>query len=213
MKGYVEDSIKKAIGEEITTINDEIKRVQAEMAAARAPTKPTTSETKAAEADPFQRTQAPPLTAEEEAQLEENLRGLAVTLRRNNETPDEALERIKASPYIIAFRHDEYWPFYDVQHRFGRVILTLNTAHPFFALLYEPVSKLGLSAEADGDEGANASPPRTEQSGPIVALDLLLLSLARTQVRLACTGEEAHKLLDLMRREWSDTYRVQMQMS
>ena len=35
MKGYVEDAIKEAIGDEVTTINDEIKRFQAAQAAAR----------------------------------------------------------------------------------------------------------------------------------------------------------------------------------
>ncbi|PZP44836.1 MAG: ATP-binding protein [Azospirillum brasilense] len=208
MKGYVEDEIKKEIGGDITTINDEIKRLQAEMAAARSPAKPTTSEAKAAEADPFQRTQAPSLSPEEETQLEENLRGLAVTLRRDGETEEEAFERVKASPYIIVFRHDDYWPFYDVQQRFGRTILTLNTAHPFFTQLYDPISKMGQATEAEEVPGGTSLP--MEQSGPIVALDLLLLSLARTQGRLAGTGEDARKILDLLRREWSDTYRVQM---
>jgi hypothetical protein len=208
MKGYVEEAIKDAVGEEITRLNDEIKRLQAEMAAARAPAKPTTSEAKAAEADPFQRTQAPSLTPEEEAQIEENLRGLALTLRRDGETEEEAFERVRASPYIIVFRHDEYWPFYDVQQRFGRTILTLNTAHPFFVQLYEPISKMAQTAETE-DASALLSPP-AEQGGPIVALDLLLLSLARTQGRLASTGDEARKLLDLFRREWSDSYRVQL---
>ena len=208
MKGYVEDAIKDAIGEEITRINDEIKRLQAEMAATRAPAKPTTSEAKAAEADPFQRTQAPFLTPKEEAQIEENLRGLAVTLRRDGETEEEAFERVRASPYIIAFKHDEYWPFYDVQQRFGRTILTLNTAHPFFVQLYEPISKMGQTAETEDASVMPALP--AEQGGPIVALDLLLLSLARTQGRLASTGDEARKLLDLFRREWSDSYRVQL---
>ncbi len=208
MKGYVEETIKDAIGEEITRLNDEIKRLQAEMAAARAPAKPTTSEAKAAEADPFQRTQAPSLTPEEEAQIEENLRGLAVTLRRDGETEDEAFERVRASPYIIVFRHDEYWPFYDVQQRFGRTILTLNTAHPFFAQLYEPISKMGQATDTEDASARPAAP--AEEGGPIVALDLLLLSLARTQGRLASTGDEARKLLDLFRREWSDSYRVQL---
>jgi hypothetical protein len=208
MKGYVEDAIKDAIGEEITRLNDEIKRFQAEMAASRAPAKPTTSEAKAAQADPLQRTQTPSLTPEEEVQIEENLRGLAVTLRRDGETEDEAFERVRASPYIIVFRHDEYWPFYDVQQRFGRTILTLNTAHPFFVQLYEPISKMGQATDTE-DASAMPAPP-AEQGGPIVALDLLLLSLARTQGRLASTGDEARKLLDLFRREWSDSYRVQL---
>ncbi len=212
MKGYVEEAIKAKIGDEITTINDEIKRLQAEMAAARAPAKPTTSEVKAAEADPFQRTPTPTLSPEEEEQLDANLRGLAVTLKRGGETEEESFERVKASPYIIAFHHDEYWPFYDVKQRFGRTILTINTAHPFFTGLYDPVSKMGQPGNGDTEDGSGVPAPPVEQSGPIVALDLLLLSLARTQGRLAGTGDEASKLLEIMRREWSDAYRVQMTM-
>ncbi|WP_424140478.1 ATP-binding protein [Roseomonas chloroacetimidivorans] len=210
MKGYVEEAIKKAIGDDITSINEAIKQVQAQAKAARTPAKPTASEAKAAEADPFQRTQVMVLTPEEEAQLDDNLRGLAVTLRRDGESEEEAFERVKASPYIITFRHDEYWPFYDVQQRFGRTILTLNTSHPFFTHLYDPVSKMGqvTEAETEGAPGMPAVP--AEQSGPIVALDLLLLSLARTQGRLAGTGDETRKVLELLRREWSETYKVQM---
>jgi hypothetical protein len=43
-----------------------------------------------------------------------------------------------------------------------------------------------------------------------MALDLLLLSLARTQSRLAGMNEEMKGLLDTFRREWSETYRVQL---
>lgn len=210
MKGYVEEAIKDAIGADITGINDELKRLQAEMASRRTPAKPSASEAKAAEADPFQRTQAAPLTPEEEGQLDANLRGLAVSLRREDETEEEAFERVKASPYIIDFKHDEYWPFYDVKQRFGRTILTINTAHPFFTDLYEPVRKLGLPSNLDGEEGQGAPAAPAEQGGLSVVLDLLLLSLARTQGRLAGTGEDARKLLDAMRREWSDAYRVQL---
>jgi len=209
MKGYVEEAIKEAIGDEITTINDEIKRFQAAQAAARAPAKPSTSEAKAGDADAFQANQLAPTTPEEEAQLEANLRGLSTTLKREGETDEEAFERVKSSKYIIDHKHDEYWPFYDVRHRFGRVILTINTAHPFFTGLYDPVSK--MSSPATSDEGDEVTGPASEtQDGPIVALDLLLLSLARTQSRLAGTGDDAKKLLDGLRREWSETYRVQM---
>jgi len=209
MKGYVEEAITEAIGDEITTINDEIKRFQAAQAASRAPAKPSTSEAKAGDADAFQANQFAPTTPEEEAQLEANLRGLSTTLKREGETDEEAFERVKSSKYIIDHKHDEYWPFYDVRHRFGRVILTINTAHPFFTGLYDPVSK--MSSPATSDEGDEVTGPASEtQDGPIVALDLLLLSLARTQSRLAGTGDDAKKLLDGLRREWSETYRVQM---
>jgi hypothetical protein len=208
-KSYVEKAIKDAIGQDITTLNDEIKRFQAQHAVARAPAKPSPSETKAHEADPFQQNAMPvSLLPEEEFQLEANLRGLALTLKRDGESDEEAFERVKNSHYIIEFRHDRYWPFYDVKHRFGRVILTINTAHPFFTELYEPVSKMGLLQ--GGLDGEEAAVSHDGQNGSIVALDLLLLSLARTQSRLASSSEEANKLLDSMRREWSETYRVQM---
>jgi hypothetical protein len=75
------------------------------------------------------------LSPGEEAQRDENLRGLALTLKREEETDEEAFERVKGSKYIITFKYDEYWPFYHVDHRFGRVIMTINTAHPFFQAL------------------------------------------------------------------------------
>jgi hypothetical protein len=210
LKGYVQDAIKEALSGEVTTINDEIKRFQAQQASAREPAKPSPSEARASETDAFQKNPllgAP--TAEEEAQLDENLRVLALTLKRDGETEGQAFDRVKNSKYVIDFKHDEYWPFYDVKYHFGRIILTINTAHPFFAELYDPVRKMGQQQTgADGDEVA--APPVAVESGPIVALDLLLLSLARTQSRLSGINDESHQLLDHLRREWSDAYRVQL---
>jgi hypothetical protein len=209
LKGYVEDIIKETIGGEITAINDDIKRVQGALAANRNPAQPTASEARATYADPMLLNALPaPTTPEEELQLEANLRGLASTLQRERETEEQAFERIKNSKYIIEFKHDEYWPFYDVKHRFGRVILTINTAHPFFSQLYDPLRKLGASNVSDDLDESSAVPE--ESSGPTIALDLLLLSLARTQGRIASASEEASKILDNLRREWSETYRVQL---
>lgn len=207
-KGYVEEAIKQAIGEDITSMNDFVRYFQAAQNAKRTPAKPSPSEQKAAEADAFQPNAMPSLTEEEAQQLDSNLRGLAVTLKRDGETDEEAFERIKQSPYIIAFKHDPYWPFYDVTHQFGRVILTINTAHAFFSELYEPVSKMGAAPANDDD--AELPPQKSEERGPIVALDLLLLSLARTQSRLSKHNDDAHRLIDTIRREWSEAYRVQM---
>jgi hypothetical protein len=208
LKGYVSDAIKDAIGDDITTINEEIKRFQAQKATKREPAKPSASEARASESDPFQQNTFLQLTPEEEVQLDDNLRGLALTLRREGETEEQAYERVKESKYIIDFKHDEYWPFYDVKHRFGRIILTINTAHPFFDQLYEPVRRMNVRRDEDEtdlggglDEGENA---------PLLALDLLLLSLARTQSRLSTTSEEMRQALDLLTREWSETYRLQL---
>ena len=207
-KGYVKEAIKKAIGEDITTLNDEIKRFQGAQKSARSGGQPSASEARATEADQHQ---AKPLelTAEEEVQLDTNLKTLAIALRRDGESDEQAYERVKASKYLIEFKHDEYWPFYHVEHRFGRVILTINTAHPFFEHLYEPLRKLGAVAGSDEEDSIDA--PRVEaQDGPLVALELLLMSLARAQAQIVASNEEAKKTMETLRREWSETYRVQL---
>ena len=207
-KGYVKEAIKKAIGEDITTLNEEIKRFQGAQKSARNGGQPSTSEARATEADQHQ---ARPLelTAEEEAQLDANLRTLSIALRRNGESDEQAYDRVKASKYLIEFKHDEYWPFYHVEHRFGRVILTINTAHPFFDHLYEPLRKLGAVAESSEEDAVDA-PHIEEQDGPLVALELLLMSLARAQAQIVASNEEAKKTMETLRREWSETYRIQL---
>lgn len=208
LKGYVKEAIKKAVGEDISFINDELKRVQGALASARKGAQPSASEARATDADQHQ---AKPLdlTPEEDAQLEANLKTLAVALKRDNESDEDAFERVKSSKYLIEFKHDEYWPFYHVQHRFGRVLLTINTAHPFYEQLYEPLRKLGMSAPAEDENGADV-PLEEAQEGPLVALELMLLSLARTQTQISASNEEARKTLETLRREWSESYRIQL---
>jgi hypothetical protein len=210
LKGYVMDAIKDAIGDEITTINEEIKRFQAKKASTRSPAKPTDSEARAGEIEAFQQNPVlDQLTPDEEAQLNENLRVLATTLKRDGESDEEAFERVKQSKYIITFTHDEYWPFYDVKHQYDRIILTLNTAHPFFAQLYEPVRRMSaMPAGSDSDEPEVM--PDDLTGTPIYALELLLLSLARAQSRLSAADDDIKKTIDLLRREWSEGYRIQL---
>lgn len=210
MKDYVLDAIKAAIGLDITKLNDEIKRFQAEKASQLTPAKPTASEQRANEVDHFH---AKPLdaalTESEKEQLDANLRGLAVTLRREGETEEEALERVKSSKYVIDFRHDEYWPFYHVDHKFGRVILTINTAHAFFEKLYKPLRDLAMKPITDAED-LSGGEPHAVDGGPIVALDLMLLSLARAQGILGMRDDDTKRVFDQLRREWSETYRIQL---
>lgn len=208
LKNYVVDAIKKEFGDEIAALNDEMKRFQGQQASARSAAQPTASELRATEVDPYQAKPLSPLTSEEEIQLEQNLRTLAVALKRDRETDDQAYERVHASKYLIEFKHDEFWPFYHVEHKFGRIILYINTAHPFFTELYDPLRRLGLTAEPDSE--IDPSTPSEGQSGPIIALELLLLSLAKTHGQLASSSDEARRLLDTLRREWSEAYRVQL---
>jgi hypothetical protein len=213
MKAYVFDEINRAIGDDITTLNEEIKRYQASQANARASSKPSVSEAQATETDPYQVKPLQHLTDEEKEQIEANLRGLAVSLKRDGETDEEAFERVKTSKYLITYRHDEYWPFYHVEHRFGRIILTINTAHPFFSHLYDPIRRvpeLGKEGTSNEEPPAMVSGAEQQQNGALVALELLLLSLARAQSILTNNNEEARSLLDKLRREWSETYRIQL---
>ena len=68
-----------------------------------------------------------------------------------------------------------------------------------------------MSITPPTDDSDDVSAPISgSEFGPTVALDLLLLSLARTQSRLGAVNEDAHRVIEALRREWSETYRVQM---
>jgi hypothetical protein len=211
MKDYVLDEIRKAIGSDITKMNDEIKRFQAEKASRITPAKATASEQRANEVDHLQAKALDVEPSEQEReQLDANLRGLAVQLKRDQETDDQAFERVKASKYLLAFKHDEYWPFYHVDYRFGRVILTINTAHAFFEKLYNPLQELARMPALEDNEEDGPSDPKHGDDAPLVALELLLLSLARAQSVLAIRDDDAHRIFEQLRRDWSETYRVQL---
>lgn len=209
MKERVYSAIESGIGDDIATMNEEIRRFQTAQASAREAAKPSASETRATEVDHLQgKPLEDDLPPEEKSQIEANLRGLAVSLRRDNETDEEAFQRVRESKYLIAFRHDQFWPFYHVEHKFGRVILWLNTAHPFFGKLYEPVQKIEVQRVTDEEAGEVG--PENPHDGPVVALELLLLSLARTQSLLAAKDPEFGRMLETFRREWSESYRIQL---
>jgi len=207
-KGYVKDAIKKGIGDDISTVIGEIRRFQSAQRTNAEAAKPSESENRATAADPHQ-SRSLNLTPEEEQQLEENLRTLAVTLKRAHETDEEAFQRVKASKYLIQYVHDEYWPFYRAEHRYGRVILAINTAHPFFSELYDPIRKLDGNDDTEEQENNGAKHVR-EQTGPLVALELMLLSLARTQSALSMDNDDAQRTLETLQREWSETLRIQL---
>lgn len=211
MKDYVLDKIRTEIGSDITKLNDEIKRFQAEKASRMEPAKATASEQRANEVD---HVHAKPLTTEltpeERQQLDANLRGLAVTLKREEESDEQAFERVKNSKNLIAFKHDEYWPFYHVDHKFDRIILTINTAHAFFDKLYSPLKELARKPAEDVVEDSQNTEAKHVDEGPLIALELLLLSLARAQGVLGIRSDEAKQVFDQLRREWSETYRIQL---
>lgn len=213
-KKYVYDIIRERIREDVSRIRESVKQFRAKRAESGGRQHLTTAELKASEADSFQAKQLPagptPTTVEEQKALDDALRAFAVTLKRGEETDDEAFERVKKSTYLTVFKHDAYWPFYHADFQYGKVILTINTAHPFFTKLYEPLSKFAGSNGLSADDAEN-NDDQSEQSELLVPLQLLLLSLARTQSVL-CSDDEPEKrqLFENLRREWSNSLQTHL---
>lgn len=220
-KAYVLREITAALDGEIATLREQIKKHQKQQTVKRQGSKPSAGEMKADEAEQWQTkplSQPQPKTPEEQRQLDENLRTLAMLLKRENETDEEACERVKNSKHIMHYKHDEYWPFYHVNQRFGKVILTINTAHPFYERLYEPLSRAAQALDVKVAEGApaaeedHATEPQTFKGSQeaLVALQLMLLSLARTQSSMTLQDPDRKQMFDNFQREWSDTYGTQL---
>ena len=218
LKEYVSEIIVEKIGPEITAVRETIKELQGRRATQKSGSKISEAERRATDAEAFQGKQLPELTQEEKVALDENLKTLAITLKRESETDEQALERLKGSRYVTIFKHDEYWPFYHCDFRFGKVILTINTAHAFFEKIWQPLSELSKMA-GNGEDPDDESIGGSDDVGRtcsevLVGLQSVLLSLARTQSQI-CSREhgvdsEFEQLFDKLRREWSSNLATQL---
>ncbi|RVU18520.1 ATP-binding protein [Methylobacterium oryzihabitans] len=207
-KQYALELIHHEIAEAIRSVRNHNKKVMADGRRSRSTGKLAEAERRARNADAF-RDDSFALTEEEEAELDRELRAMAVLLKRFGETEDQAYERIKASRYIVTTKHDDHWPFYALDYRCGRIVLTINTAHPFYTRLYQPLAEL---EGEDRDAADNGSEP-IQDGELLVALQLMLLSLAAAQTRLM-RGSDRNKVEDLFRdlqRDWSETLKKQLE--
>jgi hypothetical protein len=135
----------------------------------------------------------------EQKQLDDSIRLLASSLKQDGETDEQAFERVKNSRFVTTYYvHNEDAAFYRVDFKLGKVILTINTAHPFHEKLYQPLAALSKKASAirsgepDGDDTEVDVAFLEECSEVLVNLRLLLLSLGRTQSEMCAvdtTGE------------------------
>ncbi len=219
LKNYAAEAILSQIHEELTAVKNTIREMQAQQATRKSGSKVSEAERRATDTDSLQRKALPgpaPGTEEVKAELERNLRALAVGLKREDETDDQAFERIKDLKYVSVFRHDDYWPFYHCEFKYGKVLLTINTAHPFFKKVWEPLGALAKKVEMATDgEGDDGDPEETRVgavcSEVLVAVQLMLHSLARTQSQLGAAGDgDTRELLENMRREWSSNLATQL---
>lgn len=213
-KEYVYEAINNKIKGDVTRVRSQIKEIRSAYVTLQKNKSgvPTESERRASDAD-YLLTKpilAPsPQTEEEQKVFDEALKAFAVTLKKGDETDKQAIERVRNSKYLTTTRHDSYWPFYHAETRFGKVILTINTAHPFFSNLYEPLCKIAASSTKmnNGNEEFEFNQLDIDPNELVVTLELLLISLARTQA-IVTQGQESQMkeaIFQTFLREWSDT--------
>ena len=203
----------------ITAIRKSIREKQLKASTAEQAGQSGEAERYATESDSIQAVSlpAPPAdTAEQKAALEANLYGLAVSLKQEKETDEQAFDRVKKSKYLVDLKHEQYAPFYDTEYKFGKLILRVNTAHPFYQKVWQPLTDLAkkTAAATNGDDDDMAEGGMTEATcKPLLGLQLMLLSLARAQTQMSSgdDGETQLQLFRNLRKSWSDILETQFQ--
>ena len=210
LKAYVAGLIRKEIKEELSNVKSRIERHRSRRATETAKAKDREAEHRANEAESFQATLLPEPEMDEE--YDKDLRAMASGLKRNDETDEEAYERVKksSSKYIMDFKHDEDAPFYRVEYKLRKIILQINSAHPFFDALYKPLAQIvkcsaDMRVAGDNDEVALDAEIVKACADALVTLELMLFSLARTQSEMTWNDPEGttQRMLDRLRRQWS----------
>lgn len=215
---YVGKHIQREIESDLTRLkNDYTKWVAKDKADNPDPGKLSDAERRAQNAEGHQPKSFPNPKVETQAEIDEidaNIRGMAIKLKRAAETDEEAFLRIKNSKYIMDFIHDGYHPFYDIEAKLGKVILTINKAHPFYTDLYQPLSDLvaqAINKEEQEDEIDETS--AEQQKNMLATLQMMFFSLGRTQTILQGSDPEGskEKLFKQLHIEWSKALETQLQ--
>jgi len=212
LKAYVVEIIKKAIQAELSNVKSRIEQHWSTRATEAAKSKVREAEQRASEAETLQssRLPEPAMNDEEKREYDQQLRAMAAGLKRSDESDDEAYERIQKSKYITDFKYDDDAPFYRVEHKLRKIILRINTAHPFFDALYKPLAQIAkrsadVRVSGEDDEIVFDTELVKACSDALVTLELMLLSLARTQSEMTWNDPEGttQRMLDKLRRQWS----------
>jgi len=217
-KSYVQDLIREKILSDLREVRRAVDQHWSEEAARDSQSSVTAAEQRANETEPIQSTllpKPPTSTEDERKQLDESLKLLAIGLKRDGETDEQAFERVKSSTFVTANKHDEDSAFYRVDFKLGKVILTINTAHAFYNRLYKPLATVSKRvAEAtkagEGDEESFDATVVEECSQLLVRLQLVLLSLGRTQSEMVTANDELQTVFDKLRRQWSLNLETQL---
>ena len=201
----------------ITDIRKTIRERQLKVASAEQAGQTSDAERHATDTDSIQSVAlpAPPADSPEQlVALEANLRGLAVSLRQEGETDEQAFNRVKESKYLLDFKAQEYAPFYDTEYKFGKLILRVNTLHPFYMKVWQPLRELAKktiqTGEIEDGEGVGEEVADATRKA-LLGLQLLLLSLARAQTQMQVGGQQGEQaqLFRNLRRAWSEVLETQ----
>ena len=97
--------------------------------------------------------------------------------------------------------------------KLGKVILTINTAHPFFTKLYEPLSQYSNPGTHDKDDDGAAEGTTAGGGELLTALHMVLFSLARAQSQMldSASASEHNAIFETLRREWSANLKTQLE--
>jgi len=136
---YAREIIEDHLSPVVTALRTKIFETRKRVRSARQGGEPTLTEKLAAESEKFLGAGFEvPKNPEFEKQVELEMRVYAKGHCRDGETPDDAYERIKKSPYLLEYEHAPEGPFYRADLLGTRVVTIVNSAHPFFDKLWNP---------------------------------------------------------------------------
>jgi len=220
-KAYVQEMIRERIQNDLREVRKAVEQHWSEQAAVESQSHVSAAEQRANEMEALQSTILPRPTPKDEAeqkQLDDNIRVLAIGLKREGEDDEQAFQRVKDSRFITTYTHNEDAPFYRVDFKLGKVIMTVNTAHSFYEKLYRPLATVAKKVTEStrggevGDDQAIDVAVVEECSQVLTGLQLFLLSLARTQSEMTANDPhgETQKLFDKLRKQWSMNLETQL---
>lgn len=212
LRDFAAEKIRDLIEEPLAALRKELTELKARHVALKSNSTVSEAEQRATGAEALQG-KSLPLEAETEEQkvdLEKNLQALATGLKRDGETDDQAFERVRKSRFLTRTVHNDYHPFFDSEYKYERIILTVNTAHPFYQKVWEPleaITRATAPSVPGEDEDAEANPDIANACTEVlVGLQMLFFSLARTQAQMS--GHD--QLFKNFRKEWSTNLETQL---
>lgn len=152
--------------EEITTTVTTLRNEYKERKPNKTPGKALPSEETATRSDAF--LPPPPEVPQDPKEVEERTKEYVGTYTRQDETPEQAEERVKSRLFTIELESAKEGPFYRTVYLGSNTVVYLNTDHPFYNDLY---------AALDNDNEAQNS------------VQLLLFTLARAERQAGQDGK------------------------